>query len=70
MKNPKLEHAEAILIDEVRSYESDTFSAEGSEITLDEAQEIASKFISRIIDNTDGVTISAMLDTIRENVKN
>lgn len=49
----------------IREYESDTFSAEDSKITLGESQLIAAKLIDRIEDHLDGVTISAILDEIR-----
>lgn len=60
------------LVDDVLNYESDTFSSEASEITVEEAEKIAFAFIkhdiqNRIDTNTmDGVMISEELETIRE----
>lgn len=65
----ELERACALLIEEIRSYESDTFSAEGSEITLDEAQSVAVKLINRIYgddSSLDGILLSSILEDIRE----
>jgi hypothetical protein len=55
------------LADEIMKYESDTFSASGSEITLEEAEELSQMIITDWIENQlDGITISDALSTLRE----
>lgn len=52
-------------------YESDTFSAEGSEITADETETVARKILYSFAENNlDGVLINNLLTEIRaENEK-
>jgi hypothetical protein len=60
------------LVKSIMEYESDTFSAERSEITLDEAIEIADKFVCHKIQGLidthtmDGVMIDEELAEIRD----
>lgn len=63
------------LIDTIKDYESDTFSASGSSITDEEATQIALRFILGHIDGLveartmDGVMLSDALSDIRDNAK-
>lgn len=56
----------------IKDYESDTFSAEGSELTDLEAETIAERLIIRAIqhlidcDSLDGIDITEELEAIRE----
>lgn len=51
----------------IAEYESDTFSAEGSNITPDEALKVASELVAMWTErNLDGVIITEMLDDVRE----
>lgn len=53
-------------VDVIKDYESDTFSAEGSEITATEAQQVACRLINWLVENRlDGVMIDGMLSDIR-----
>lgn len=54
------------LMNLIREYESDTFSADGSNLKSWEADQIAAKLIDQIEDHLDGVRLSAILDEIRE----
>lgn len=55
----------------IKEYESDTFSAEGSQITDKEANLVAEKFLASCVDNRmDGVTIDVYLDAIRDDTVN
>ncbi len=60
------------LIDVVREYESDTFSASGSKLKRGEAKKIAEKLVvediqSRIdMERMDGLDITDLLEEIRE----
>lgn len=56
----------------ILDYESDTFSAEGSEITSVEAWGVAAKLIEYRIaigDNVDGVTLSSVLEEVRNDTR-
>jgi hypothetical protein len=54
------------LVDFIEHYESDTFSASGSDITHHEAELVAERLIMDLIENEiDGVQISADLFDIR-----
>lgn len=54
------------LVQEIKDYESDTFSSEGSELTWEEAKELAEKAIRYFILNImDGVKLSDWLEDIR-----
>ena len=51
----------------IGEYESDTFSAQGSEITKEEAMEVAKAILAHWIDSRlDGVIIDGTLAEIRE----
>ncbi len=53
-------------IDYIREYESDTFSAEGSQITATEAQQVAYRLMNWLVENRlDGVMIDSILSDIR-----
>ena len=53
-------------VDMIREYESDTFSAEGSEITPTEAQQVAYRLINGWAEeHLDGVSIDHILYDIR-----
>ncbi len=55
------------LIDTILKYESDTFSAEGSEISREEATKIAQRMIKVWIEHDlDGLWIQEWLDDIRD----
>lgn len=60
------------LVDEILNYESDTFSSEASEITVEEAEKVAFAFIVRDIENRtstntmDGCMIDNELYELRE----
>jgi len=55
-----------ILIQTILEYESDTFSAAGSNISEEEAEKVAESIINGWIENNlDGVIISSALDEIR-----
>ena len=60
------------LVKTINEYESDTFSASGSEITISEAIQIADNLVCHKIQGMidthtlDGVMIDEELDTIRE----
>lgn len=60
------------LFDTIKEYESDTFSAEGSELTEEEAEAITVTLINRALqsmidtETLDGVTIDEMLSDMRE----
>ncbi len=64
------------LVDEILNYESDTFSSEGSELTVPEAEKIALAFILRDMqrridtDTMDGNMITEELETIRPEADN
>ena len=54
------------LVKHIKEYESDTFSAEGSEITQEEAEKVAERLIGVWVDeNLDGVSIDSVLADIR-----
>ncbi len=53
------------LLETIRTYESDTFSAEGSGISGEEVVLVANKLIDGLIENLDGVQIDAALSEIR-----
>lgn len=60
-----------LLVDDILSYESDTFSSEGSKLTVGEAERVALAIVAddlqkRYNDSLDGVVISEMLETVRE----
>ncbi len=56
----------AILRQAILDYESDTFSASGSQITVLEAEKVADEIIANWIDKyLDGVTINVFLDKVR-----
>lgn len=51
----------------IAEYESDTFSAEGSNITADEALKVANELVTMWAErNLDGDLITEMLNDIRE----
>lgn len=53
-------------IDVIRDYESDTFSASGSEISLAEAEKVAEELLANWTDKyLDGVSIDVFLDKVR-----
>lgn len=60
-----------ILVDEILAYESDTFSAQSSEITIEEAEKVAFRFVMRDIERRfatetmDGSMIDNVLYEIR-----
>lgn len=57
------------IISDISNYESDTFTAYGEKLTPAEARALAERLIqSRIAigENVDGVTLSVMLDEIRQ----
>lgn len=63
----KSELTEHGLAQYIKEYESDTFTAEGSEITDDEALRVARRIIQWTVDNRlDGVMIDEFLSDIRE----
>ena len=49
----------------IETYESDTFSAEGSEITHVEATKVAERYLDSIEDHMDGIGIDVYLDEVR-----
>lgn len=53
-------------VEMICEYESDTFSAEGSQITEDEAIKVAEKYLDSVEAHIDGVGIDARLDEVRE----
>lgn len=54
------------LVDDVMAYESDTFSAEGSEITRDEAEHVVTLILKMWWESRlDGVVIDNMLNEVR-----
>ena len=56
-----------MLIEEIKKYESDTFSAEGSKIADYEAVQIAQQLIKSWTDtHLDGIIITEMLGEIRK----
>ena len=63
---PKWTHdAVPVLRRLVREYESDTFSASGAKLTVDELDQIVATLINGIEDDLDGMRLSAILDDIR-----
>lgn len=55
-----------ILVEYIEEYESDTFSASGSQITHEEATRIADTLIQMWMDrHIDGVILDELLDDIR-----
>lgn len=51
----------------IGEYESDTFSAQGSQITPEEAREVAEVILATWVDDhLDGVRIDAVLDGLRD----
>lgn len=53
------------LVKEVMEYESDTFSAEDSNVSKLEAIEIVDRFLERWWDHVDGDQIARILDSLR-----
>lgn len=53
-------------VEEILTYESDTFSAEGSKITRIEAEQVAEKMLDSFERHLDGVSIDAYLEEIRD----
>lgn len=52
------------LLQVIREYESDTFSADGSGLKDYEAEQIAAHLIDGIEEHLDGVRLSAILDDV------
>lgn len=77
MKRPEGIHLSAwaalmVVTRAILDYESDTFSAQGSEISSAEAWGVAAKLIeSRLAigDNVDGVTLSSVLEEVRSDTR-
>jgi len=54
-------------VEYIFEYESDTFSADGSEINLVEARKVAELLLGEFVENDlDGVAINAAFEEVRE----
>lgn len=57
------------IVSDISNYESDTFTTYGDKLTPAEARAIAERLITSRVDigeNVDGVTLSVILDEIRQ----
>lgn len=50
----------------IQAYESDTFSAEGSAVTEEEAIRMLTKYLQSKVDTVDGVLFDDLLEVVRE----